>query len=110
MICKTLEIRDEGTHIPALAIKLAPANDAQRYQLWRGGYAIGEGDALPILLMKLADRATKAYPAAWGSGRTLREAHGWIEEHFDELQDGDVVDVRFILGETAAPAPSEREA
>ena len=34
-------------------------------------------------------------------------AHHYIQEHFDELHDGDVVDVEFILGETKAPKVSE---
>lgn len=36
-------------------------------------------------------------------------AHNWIEQHVDELVDGAVVDVEFILGETTTPKRSERE-
>ena len=44
----------------------------------------------------------------WGSvWRTMPTAHYWIIEHFDEIQDGAVVDVRVILGETTEPAPAE---
>lgn len=35
-------------------------------------------------------------------------AHCWIIRHFAELRDGDVVDVQFILGESAQPKVSER--
>lgn len=42
-------------------------------------------------------------------GRTLGIAHKYINEHYDELDSGDVVDVRFILGETEKPEPSTRE-
>lgn len=34
-------------------------------------------------------------------------AHQFIEDHFDELNDGEVVDVQFILGETKVPKVSE---
>lgn len=42
--------------------------------------------------------------AAWN-----RRAHLYVRDHWAELRDGDVVDVQFILGETAAPKKSERE-
>jgi hypothetical protein len=35
-------------------------------------------------------------------------AHDWIRAHFDELEDGDVVDVEFILKEKPKPKISER--
>jgi hypothetical protein len=43
------------------------------------------------------------------NGRTFPVGHNWIIEHWDELRHGDVVDVRFILGETVAPCKPERE-
>ena len=39
----------------------------------------------------------------------MRTAHEWLREHFDEIEDGGVVDVEFILGERAEPKRSERE-
>jgi len=46
----------------------------------------------------------------WPSGnRTMRTAHEWLREHFDEIEDGAVVDVAFILGERVEPKRSERE-
>ncbi len=38
MIAKTVEIRDRATFIPALAIKLVPVTDQDRYLLGRAGY------------------------------------------------------------------------
>jgi hypothetical protein len=38
----------------------------------------------------------------------MATAHHYIYDHFDELDDGDVVDVEFILGETAIKKVSER--
>ena len=41
--------------------------------------------------------------------RTRPHAHAYIEQHWHELRDGDVIDIEFILGETAEPKLSERE-
>jgi hypothetical protein len=41
--------------------------------------------------------------------RTYKVAHKHIIEHFDELEDGAVIDVEYILGETEAPKKSESE-
>ena len=44
-----------------------------------------------------------------GDTRTKPVAHQFIEKNWSTLKDGDVVDVQFILGETAEPKRSERE-
>jgi hypothetical protein len=38
----------------------------------------------------------------------MRYAHYYIQEHFDELEDGQVIDAEFIRGERPAPRVSER--
>jgi len=38
VIIKAVEIRDTGAFIPAIAIKVVPANEGQRYLLLRSGY------------------------------------------------------------------------
>ena len=47
------------------------------------------------------------------TGRDPRErkvrAHDYIAEHWAELDDGDVIDVEFILGEKPTKKISERE-
>jgi hypothetical protein len=43
----------------------------------------------------------------WGD-RTMQTAHIYIDEHFAELNDGDVIDVEFILGESTEKKISER--
>lgn len=111
MLVKAIEIRDEGTFIAALAVDMNPANDEQRYLLRRCGYPC---DGRPnIILTRLDgdetgrdDRATND-PYARG-GRTWPIAHHWIIEHWDELEDGSVVDVQFILGERPQRKLSER--
>ena len=82
--------------------------EAQRYLLRRCGYSLN-GPPM-IMLTRLDGDAHKAPndPYAW-EDRTFRTAHRYITEHWTELKDGDVIDVEFILGETSAPKPSERE-
>ena len=106
MHAKALEIRDEGTFIAALAVNMEAVNGEQRYLLRRCGYAL---DGRPNVIVTRLDGNGKATndPYAWG-GRTWPVAHLYIIEHWDELADGDVVDVSFILGETTAPKVSER--
>jgi hypothetical protein len=109
MIAKALELRDEGTFIPILCVDMQPSNGEQRYLLRRCGYAC---DSYPNVIMTRLDGSGRATndPYAWGRGdRTYIVAHGWIIDHWHELNDGDVVDVQFILGETAVPKRSERE-
>lgn len=104
MIVKCLEIRDRNTFIPAAAIKLEPANEAQRYLLARVGFRDGQS----VALMRLSDQQTTADVYGWGAQeRTMPTAHQWIEQHFNELSDGDVVDVEHILGERIEPKKSE---
>lgn len=106
METRTVEIRDRHTFIPAVAVKLASTNAAQRYLLGRCGYAIGRPY---VLLAKLADGEGRSDPYDWVGSRTMQAAHLWILEHFDEIEDGAVVDVEHILGETPAPKRSERD-
>ena len=124
MKVKALELRDEGTFIPLLAVDMNPdrvvkrikphmlelveeESSEQRYLLRRVGYPC---DGRPnILITKLSGDGSQASndPYHWG-GRTFPVAHNWIIEHWNELADGDVVDVQFILGETTVKKVSER--
>ena len=110
MKAMALEIRDEGTFIPALAVLMNPDDervDARAiYLLRRCGYAF---DATANVLLTRLDGSGKATndPYEWG-GRTWPVAHHYIIEHWEELSDGDVGDVSFILGETEKPKLSER--
>ena len=117
MIVKAIEIRDRGTFIPAIAIKMVPYpagknetwdNEAERYLLRRAGYGFVEPC---VVLCKMecsgVNRNATYDQHAWG-GRTYPVAHNYIIEHFDELESGAVVDVEFILGESTEPKKSER--
>jgi hypothetical protein len=103
MIVKALEIRDEGTTISMLAIKPVPENPQQRAILRHAGY--GEPENYVILIG--AHDCEGSYDPFKQRGHTRHCAHLWIREHFDELKDGDVVDVEFILGKRDEPKKSE---
>ena len=117
MQTKTLEIRDRGTFIAALAIRFVFQEHEAKFRetlanegeaaakphaavcrLWhRTGYGPGVGSY--VIMMKLADCRAANDPYEWGN-RTMTVAHDYVRGHWDELTDGDVVDVEFILGES----------
>src|ERR1035437_1497184 len=108
MQAKALEIRDKGTFIACLAVDMNPSpGPAQRWLLRRCGYPC---DGQPnILVTRLDADGSKASnnPYFWGD-RTWANANKYIIDHWAEINDGDVIDVEFILGETSAPKISER--
>lgn len=110
MRAKALEIRDIGTFIATLAVDMNPSGPmvgTQQYLLRRVGYPC---DGRPnILITRLSGDGSKASndPHYWGD-RTMATAHAWIIEHWDDIADGDVIDVQWILGETLTKKKSER--
>jgi hypothetical protein len=108
MRAKVLEIRDEATFIPCLAVNINPDNESQRYLMRRCGYPC-DGTPNIVITRLMADSSPASNdPYSWG-GRTFPVAHNYIIEHWGELEDGAVVDVSFILGERNEPRKSERE-
>lgn len=107
MEIKCLELRDAGTFIPVICIRPVPENEAQRYLLRRDGYA-GNDTERCIIMIDAQCRGAAYDPYDWKDGRTKGNAHQYIEKHWHDLKDGDVIDVEFILGKTAAPKISER--
>jgi hypothetical protein len=98
MTGKFVEIRDKATFIAAFTFRIQGADHPLAR---RAGF-----ESPMVYLVALATQRAAYDPWSWGD-RTFHVAHLWISEHFDELKDGDVVDVEFILGETAAPKGSE---
>lgn len=109
MDTKTLEIRDSGTFIGALAIRMKADNETQAYYFRRVGYP---ADGSSIMLMCLSDGKATNDPYEWSSlgvgSRTMQVAHDYVLRLFEILEDGDVVDVEAILGERDASKVSER--
>ena len=106
MEVKCLEIRDFGTFIPVICIRPVPDNEAQRYLLRRDGYR-GHADESCIIMIDAQCRGVAYDPYDWKDSRTKGNAHRYICDHWPELVDGTVIDVQFIIGETAAPKDSE---
>lgn len=110
MTTKTFEIRDTGTFIAVLAIRLDPADDRDLFLLARAGFtANAKTQADYVILAPLTDLGkTSSDPFGHGTpARTYRVAHEHIIEHFDVLENGAVIDVQFILGETMTPKQTE---
>lgn len=121
MKLKLFELRDRATFIPIFAFRatakpdlsdhgLTAANEDFAQESWlfrRAGFG---WNSHCVIVGRLecsgVDRNCTYDPYAWG-GRTYPVAHKYIEEHFDELQSGQVLDVEFILGDTTTPKLSE---
>jgi hypothetical protein len=59
-----------------------------------------------VLLINLVKDAPYD-PFGHGPARTLGVVHRHLLEHFEDVPNGGVVDVEFLLGEAAAPKQSE---
>lgn len=104
MIVKLLEVRDRMTFLPIYAISTEPSNPEQNYLLRRMGF--NSGDA--IIIARLNGETPSSADAYFWNDRTMHVAHLYIDEHFSELKEGDVIDIQFILGETTEKKTSER--
>lgn len=86
---KFLEIRDRGTRLP-----------------WCAGFGMGN----PMVIFGNLENPLRTHYDPFQRGepaRTLFEAHRYVADHWDEIKDGDVIDVEFILGETTTKKESE---
>jgi hypothetical protein len=109
---KVFEIRDHATFMVGVATKLDTADREdpdcnEGYLLSRIGYKPGCFYPVVLYIETFAKTAHADYNA-WSDKRAIPTAHKFITEHWDELESGDVVDVRFILEETNKPCESER--
>lgn len=106
MEIKLLEIRDSGTFMPHMAIKLEPRSEEERWLLARAGYGSSQDY---ILFHPLCTNEIQYDYYSWQRGaRTVPIAHKYVYEKWNELKSGDVIDVQVILGETSEKKISER--
>jgi len=94
-----------------MATKLgSEATDQEDYLLHRGGYGnnLSRENSDYVIVTRLEDCESSYNAYKWCNDRTMLEAHRYINNHFDDLNTGDVVDVEFILGETSTPKISDR--
>jgi len=112
MICKTFEIRDRGTFIPILAIKMEPGCERDRVLFERAGYSsFPKTQAEYILVIQIdgGRGAASSDPYSWEYGRTMTIAHQAIIDGFDAFKPGEVIDVEYILGETQEKKVAENQ-
>lgn len=103
METKYIEIRDHGTCIAAIAITI---DGDDSWLARRSGFPRGKRH---VLLTRLSDQHSEYVPYSWpDSARTMMHAHNYIIGRWDEIPNEGIVDVRRILGETDADAPSDR--
>lgn len=105
MKAKLIEVRDAATYLPVIAVKLEPANEAERYMLRRAGFSAREDYVLYVPL-HMAYMPT-ADPNTW-SDRTNSNAHKLIALMFDQLEPGDLLDIEYELGEKPTKKIPER--
>lgn len=109
METKTFEIRDEGTHIPILCVKLTARDERDRYILARAGYGDEPHRYVTMIMIDGGHGKATSDPFKWGGLRTLQVAHQHIIDNWSKLENGAVIDVEFILGITPEPKRSEAE-
>lgn len=102
---KLLEIRDHGTFIPAIAIRVENGGTESRQDqlIGRAGFRVSPG----VYLMRMVDARAQCDPYEWGNDRTHKAVHDWLYNFWHDVQDGGLVDVRVILGETTEAVGSE---
>ena len=111
MNIKLFEVRDSMTMIPVMAINTntlrMAAEEKEHWLMMRAGY--GANDL--IMMCRALDgnfRYNSFEHDPSGTTRTMKVAHEHIQNNWDHLNSGDVIDVEFILGETTEPKESER--
>lgn len=105
---KMVEIRDIATLIPAFAIRMLPSEEEELFLMKRSGYGIFNPCVMLIPINAPWESVRCAEEQSKDGGRTLFHAHNWIEKNFDKIENCQVVDVEFILGEVEKPCVSER--
>ena len=107
MEVKLFEVRDSATFIPAIAINMSTMHmpEVERYLAHRVGYGIDR-----VILFGRAEDGKLSYDSSKHSKvcRTMKIAHDYVIEHWDNLPSGAVIDVQFISGETTELKTSER--
>jgi hypothetical protein len=98
METKLFEIRDKMTFIPALAIRVSGEDG---YLMRRAGFR----EPCIYLVHLTGERC--AYDAYTWNDRTFCVAHQAIEQNWESLSSGDVIDVEYLLGESETKKQSE---
>lgn len=110
METKLFEVRDRMTFIPVLCVKLEASCEADRYLLAMSGFGLVVGEQVQYLLYaKLQEGKFDCVPHYRGDrNRTHAVAHYHINENWEKLKSGDVIDVEFILKESTSSRTPQR--
>ena len=94
---KFFQVRDRGTNTPVMCVRFhGSAMDGRPGEIARRA---GWGSEPATIYIKLASGEAAHDLTDW-SDRTNLYAHAHICDHWEELGDGAVIDVEFILGES----------
>lgn len=102
---KFFEVRDSGTHIPIMATLLTKGESWWCYQMRRAGW--GPETKQVFVVVNLLTMESQYDNQEWKSRRTMPNAHRFIEENWETLTSGDVIDVEYILGDTTVKKITE---
>lgn len=105
MKCKIFEIRDRSTCLAVTAMQMHSTEEAEKYLLARAGFP---SDGYATVVLTNLETFESTYDAYKWDNRSLREAHKYIQQNFNSLESGDVIDIEYILGETKEPKKSLR--
>ena len=108
METKCIEIRDSATRILVFGLPMNPADLTEHKYMHSEGYPL---DGSAVILFVCSNQKATVDPDGWGAlgygDRTMQTAHSWIIENWSEIETGEVVDVRVILGEATESARSD---
>jgi hypothetical protein len=112
MEVKFFELRDSATLIPIMAMKFRHTTPKERRLIKRSGYGSDDYQQTYVLLCKLDPTGAEGKQITsdaydWTYGRTMRDAHLYLNENFDKHTSGDVIDIQFINGERETIKESE---
>jgi hypothetical protein len=119
METKLIEVRDRMTCIVVLCVRPWPVTlpydvdretdkGAKLNKLQRMAWRCGYKEARAVIMTRLAEpgRGAQSDPFEW-LDRTMSQAHNYIEQNWEKIPNGGLVDVRVVLGEEKEPAESE---
>lgn len=109
MQIKMIEVRDSCTCIAAIAIRPWPSGPVEEIFLRYAGFGFSSDCILFGYLHASGTMAKWTYdPFDWPENpHTMRAAHHYVAQHFDELKNGAVVDIEYIMGRTRAVKQAE---
>jgi hypothetical protein len=107
MEVKLFEVRDSGTFLPVMVTKFRAHTEEEQYLLFRAG-GLGNPGAYNTFFLELNSCENGSVDPFIHPSDTRKIAHQYIEENWDLLTTGQVVDVQCILGNKTEPSISER--